>query len=745
MSPSLISTIITIAFFVIIALGFLFGFLKGAMKSLVDVIAALACTILALPITKIIVGFILLPGNIIRFSNWLISVLPSEAGEYVVMAQELLTNEGTKETANDIVKLVASLPILIVSPIVYMLVFAVLAIYLYIIALIIKIVACQKTKALPYRFLGGGFGAIACGIIFVMFLTPVWGYSNLATNVIDQYEEVLNEEAIENDQPPVELDDTIEIVRDYTNAIKKNGVPLVGYTLGGRAIFNSTTTMKVSGIKINLEKEISGAFNLYKAVDDLSGKPVKEFGDAEVESIENINKALEKSEFLPLLLSKVVSLTANEYHQGHAVLGVEKPNLSERFNPTFDRVLAVLKDTSTSDVKKDVRTVSNIVEGAITTGLWANATGEVDTWAIFENSDFLTIAFVELYKNPRTKNTVPYLVDAITNYTHDIYNDINDAETAPDEFNYDNYTEEQLALEAVNISNMTKELHAFYGSAEFSGEGKVRDVVSSADMAALGRGLEYMRDGLFTGRMFKIVFHALLHSEMADEIGIIDDALIENANQPDADLDKIFVSRQNIFKLAIAIQEKKDDDERKELMHSVVEDILQNDESASSMITKDNLLSLGMTTSEAESVEAIVNSMVDGAHKCEFESEEEKAIEIEKTEVIIDAVSNTVLSETSDSMFKTNDNDTSTTDMTAKEFVDGVLDSKLSSSMVNSAVVDENGEKIEDPYQIHDSLTASDKEEMTNAITESYAKEDLTDEERQALDSLSEIFGVTVK
>ena len=417
--------------------------------------------------------------------------------------------------------------------------------------------------------------------------------------------------------------------------------------------------------------------------------------------------------------------------------------MGDRFNPTFDKILAVLKDTDSDDIRKDIKTISNIANGSIEAGVIDEVTSsEIDVWKIAENEEFIAVVLVELYKNSRTKNMVPYLTSSLTNYVHELYNDINDTNTYAEKFDYESYDEEHLKEEAANIASIAKELHAFVDSTDFSAEEGAKEIIVNSDLAALGRALEYMREGMFTDRMFKILFHALLYSEAADELGIVDDTLIERANKPNSDIDKLLVSRQNVLRLAIAIQEKKSKEERTDLMHSVVEDILNEDESVGSLISKGNLVSVGMTTSEAESVEAIVNSMVDGAHKCEFDSEEERKEEIHKTEVIIDAVSNTVLTETEDSMFKTGEGDTSTTDMTAQEFVDGVLDSKLSSSMVNNAVVDENGETIEDPYKIQGSLSDSDMDEITNAINNTYAKEDLTEEEKQALDSLATIFGV---
>ena len=152
-----------------------------------------------------------------------------------------------------------------------------------------------------------------------------------------------------------------------------------------------------------------------------------------------------------------------------------------------------------------------------------------------------------------------------------------------------------------------------------------------------------------------------------------------------------------------------------------------------------------MKEKDAESIEGIVGSILEGANDCEFETEEERVQEVEKAEEIISAVGNTVLDKTEDNMFKTEENESSTTDMSAQDFVDSVLDSKLTSSMVQNASKGENGEIVNDPYKIQRELSDADKVEISQAINNTYASQDITEEERATLESLANIFGITIE
>jgi hypothetical protein len=242
------------------------------------------------------------------------------------------------------------------------------------------------------------------------------------------------------------------------------------------------------------------------------------------------------------------------------------------------------------------------------------------------------------------------------------------------------------------------------------------------------------------------LLHAVLRSEAITELGIVDPILIKNAEKEDSDLEGMLVARQNVMRLAIAIQGKEDSAQTRDLMEQVIEKLIAgDDESLGSIVNKDNLTSLGMKEKDAESIEGIVGSILDGANDCEFETEEERIEEVEKAEEIISAVGNTVLDKTEDNMFKAEGNETSTTDMTAQDFVDSVLDSKLTSSMVQNASKGENGETVNDPYKIQRELSDADKLEISQAINNKYASEDVTDEERATLESLANIFGITIE
>lgn len=766
-----ISVAITVIFFVCIVIGFIRGFFKGAIKSVIDVGVALLCAILALPITKGITRILVSSDVLNNVANKLMEILPSGAVSYVDEVKNYLASESTGEATKEILELVASLPTILLSPIVYLIVFVVLCVIGFIIASLIKLLACPKPKKLGWKILGGALSAGAYIVVFAVLLVPVIGYSNFAGNtaehcieLVEAYEEKEGEnvpseaKTLSSDTDSQEkstkekidlsgLKSPLNIVQEFTEPINDNFISKMVYALGGRGTFENLTTTKVARVKLNLQREVDGLIDISGAAICFLDTEPKYYDSTQSDAVSDINSALERSEYLPLLLSKIISFVSNEYYQGNDVFGIEKPDLGEDFNPTLDRVLFVLKDTDSNDIRKDIKTISNIANGALETGLIDEVTSEeIDVWKIIENEELLEIIFVELYDNERTRNMIPYVTSAITNYMYDLYDDINDTETEKDEFDYSKYNEYQLRQEAVYISSAIEEIHAFLDTIVLSEEEfDPKEAIMTANFGALGRGLENLRQSIFTERLFKLLLHAVLRSEAITELGIVDPILIKNAEKEDSDLEGMLVARQNVMRLAIAIQEKEDSAQTRDLMEQVIEKLIAgDDESLGSIVTKDNLISLGMKESDAESIEGIVGSMLEGANDCEFESETEQKEEIKKTEEIITAVGNTVLDKKAENMFDVSSDTTSATGMSAQEFVDSIIDSKLTSAMIQGASDGEDGETVKDPYKIQKELSDADKEAISEAINNDYASEDATDEQRKTLESLANIFGITI-
>ena len=798
METSTISLIITVAFLACLVVGFIRGFFKGIIKSGIDTFLGVLAVLVSFPVTRIIMGALVNSKSLSFIASEIMAALPSEFSPYVEAVKGYMESPESGALVGEVLELVAALPTIFIAPLIFLTVFLIIAFVLFGMGFFIKMFISSKKQKIGWRLFGGALGAATYILVLAVLVIPTNGYVNFTNEIAHHALEVVDANALpekeeaENDvteekadggivnvssseemgdgesgdidEPtdgvyeeesesegfeldPAVITPVLEGVIEYTSIAKENPILSVIHSFGGKRLFTSLTTVKTSSVSVNLEKELNGLIDICGVALKFVNTAPENYGEEQAIATEELNEILSSSDYIPELVSRVISFAAGELYQNGELFGFEKPNLGEEFNPALNRVLRVLKSTDANDLRKDINTVSKIASEALESGIVEmSVEGEFDVNALLEEKELFEAVFVELYKNSRTRNLIPYVMGYLTDYIYTLYNDINSSQTEVPEFDYSQYTEEQMYLEALYVTETIKEVKAFIETVDVTdNELDPKQIIMEADFAALGRGLENMRDSIFTERIFKIVVYAVLHSELAEKLAIVDADLIEHANDDDADLVSMLVSRQNIMKLAISIQEMTNRDQTNLLIGTVLESLLSEDTSSlTSIISKENLQIMGMNSQQAQSIEGIVGSMVNGASGFEFESEEEKQEEIKKTEEIIFAIGNTVLDEDREHhhMFDQGDGAGSTTDMTAESFVDTIVDSKLTSSMVQSATKNENGENVDNPYNLQGEISQGDVEEITNALNNKYAQDDVTEEQKQTLEALASIFGV---
>lgn len=748
MDPSIISLIVTIVALIMAAIGFLRGFFKGIIRSAVDIIFVIVGIVVSLIITNSIVSAIMRPDTMTYIMNEIQNGLPDGASnEYIGYLQEYIQSG---QISVEMFSSVMVLPVIIIGPFLFMLVYALVGIILKIPKLILEALVCPKGKETVSRVTGGIVGALRYVAVFMVFILPLIGYMNFVTEAVEYARAEPNEQVQPANEPVApeknagstgtdEQDSSTQEIITFVETINDNFFLSATYTLGGKMMFNSLTCASVGEVEISLEKEVKGIIDVYKAADGLTGTPISEYGSEQTEALDKVSLALSDSEYLPLLLSNVISFVSTEWLESGHVMGFEKVDLGDSFNPTLDRVLNVTKNTSSSDVKKDIETIKELINHSVEQGLFEEmAKGEdKDIWKILENSEFLEGYFTILYDNERTRGAIPYLSNATINYICRLYDDINGTVTIPKHMDRDKYTKESLSQEAEYISSAVRDIRRFIKSANFNDDAK--SIIINGNFEALGRGFESLRSSLFIGNSYDVLFYAILHSKKCQELGIVDDDFITKATEPDSDLDGMLVARQNLMKLAIALHDDPASEKTNALVHSAVEAMLTDDaDSIRAIITEENLKSLGIQVSSTSSLTTIMDSMLEAAQNNEYASEEEKKKEVELTENVVTAITSTAFNGSGDNMFKTGDDTSSTSNMSSDEFVDSILSSKLSSSMVKNAASNEEN----DPYNVQSKMTDSDRIQMASTITEKYSNPATTDEERETLIAIATVFGI---
>ena len=256
-----------------------------------------------------------------------------------------------------------------------------------------------STGSIGEKILGMALGALCGLLIFVVSWAPLTG----AIGLIGDLSDTLKTQT----QDVAELEEIYEIVDPITDsaAVKFTNA------MGGEAIFNSLTTARASGVKIQLRSEIDCIIAIVKNIDVFTDGG--EFTDEKIVTIANIvTDVFDNSTILPMLASEFITGAANAWSNNEAFCGVTLPidfENAELKGFILDTI-AGFKDSNVDTVRQDVHTIVNIavilVENDVLDSL---ETG--DAMQLLKDTEVMRPLLIEIFKNPHTAAIVDNTLD----------------------------------------------------------------------------------------------------------------------------------------------------------------------------------------------------------------------------------------------------------------------------------------------------------------------------------------------
>lgn len=731
-----IATGILIGFAAIGVIGFLFGFFKGTFRSLLDLGFLILNIILSLLVATIIAKNVV---NVELIAENLPKIAPS-----IGLSEEIVNQINTyledPELVSKVIALAVSLVSVVVMPIVFMVVFLVMGIILFIPKLLIQKIILPKTRGIGLKLGGGLIGAVVKVISLSVLLIPVIGYIHFANDTLD----LLN-----SDEQIIELNGVDQMLDEAANA------PVVKtiHSFGGEALFNTLTTATVDGISISLSNETNSAINLYKQANNFKGTSPSEYGEEQVKAIEEIEKIINEAELVPALLANTLSYVATEWNNGNTVFGIEKPVIGTELQEAVDNVISVLANSNSETLKEDTCTVAEIAKHAIENGV-VQAAITKDAGKILytlENTDVISDILVEMHKNERMKPVLPALTNGIVNYIYSIYDEVNGTTTEKRQMvDISGLTDDVVRQEGEYISAVIVELDAFLKSVQGKMNGDVLEILKSGDFAALGRAFNGIKKSYLFCDTYEFLLRTVLESKGCAQLGILDDQFIVNAIKHDSDMEMMLVARQKITLMVLSLHDGEELDYN-DAIEALLANITTGDaDSIKSIVTEENLKSLGVGGESAHTISGLLTSMVNSIQKEDLViTEENVSKEADSAGKVLTAVNSALENNAKDKnvFVSSNENDTteSTSNMSASEFVSTTLESELVSSMVIEATKDSKGNEVDDPYNVKDHLSENDIAELESVLNEEYSKTEESDEARkEKLDAIAHIFGVNI-
>lgn len=711
-------------------LGFIRGIFKGTFRSLTDIAFILLNALTSALISKGIMKLIFKPSTIYSALLKVNEKIAFEPLDSFIETIEPYMEEGAFLAEAELGYILA-LPAVIVTPLLFMVVFFLMGFIFKIIKLIVQKLLIPKTRNAGLRFLGAILGAVRSALALAIFLVPIIGYATFGLNTLHTMEAELDNEG---------LTETLEEIADYEGIVTDGAFGAVS-KCGGKWFFETLSTTKVHDSRISLVKETENGIEIYKSILPLMEIESGNITEKEIADINNAIDKIEGSEYLPGVLSSVMSQVSSELYENGKLFEFELPHFGKSLDPVVKKLLEVWATTDRDGVVADLRTYVNVFSSVVDHGLFEELSSEDgDLFDVLEEGEFYSDILICFYVNERTRPVVPTIANAIQSYLYEVYEEVNGFPYGDGEaVNVDEHkiNEVTLTAEGQRISIAIKDIHIFVKTIE--GIEYVDDIVKKGDFVALGSGLNQIRDSIFFGNSYRFLLDALLHSETCHNLGIFDSNFIESATKPNADMAELLLSRQHVAMLTMAMWDG-DKAAQEDALKVLIEKVAQEDSDAlKELVAAENLEKYGVKGEKGETISAVVSTLVTTLHEHEYESEEEKHIEAEKTAHILTVI-NSAHAKT-DGATDVFDDGTgnSKSGETAEQFIAEVLDSKVATEMIEAATKEVDST---DPYNVQGHLSANDVAMLEDALSTHYNDSSSTLDDKQTIKNIADIFGI---
>lgn len=377
----------------VMGIGVLLGIRRGYFKSVVHLISLAVSLPLAMLLAVLLRS--LAGAPLLSLAKKLLSDTDYTA---------LLENEANGEVLTALFSVV-------IAPIIFLILFAVIALLLK----IAEAAICKKHKETSpntNRLAGAALGFASSLVVLVAVFGSVIGLTGTARQALDAASEVAGKKAA-----------SFASAKEVLAAAEDNAVSVTFNAIGGKLIYNLTTSVKYDGKSGSLSSEIdcfSAAANLAGAL----SAETSEWGTKQTDSMKAAADSLDKSVLISTLLANVLSDASVSWNAGDAYCGIEKPELNKTIAPALDVLMKTYKECSKEQISENLNTLSTafklLVDNDVFTVLASKDSGISEISAVFANQD-MTDGLIEALQGDSTlKVLVPEIYNTILRAAADI-------------------------------------------------------------------------------------------------------------------------------------------------------------------------------------------------------------------------------------------------------------------------------------------------------------------------------------
>ena len=349
MNLSLIVTLVVAAYAVILGVIYMLKASKRSwVMSVVRIAVTVACAIAAIPLTRMLADLT---------ADTVYDLLRPYLGDEIVsfLDQVPVGAEGMRVLAA-----------LLVSPILYLLVFLVLR---WTVSLVVWIVE----KCVPFlrrrslRIVSMPLGAVNGILVAVVTLIPLCGYLAFGTHLLDTVvDSGMMESALVRENLP---DLTEEDVEELSGAVSEHPVMVYVHGTVGKPIFTALTTAELDAtnthgavLEMNLERELCGLLvTASHAMDVVESFEKADYTPADKELLFATADSLFESDWIRILAADTLVAMSETWLENKPFAGIDRPVLDASLNPTVNHVLEIFSTETPETLEEDIHVLLDLV------------------------------------------------------------------------------------------------------------------------------------------------------------------------------------------------------------------------------------------------------------------------------------------------------------------------------------------------------------------------------------------------
>ena len=215
------------------------------------------------------------------------------------------------------------------------------------------------------RICGGLLGVVSAFMIANVVALPVIGYAELVGNVSVVYFEGTDTSEFSREEstlPNFNNGTIYFMVEDYVKPINENWLAKTGYAALGRPMFRHMTATAYDNEEFQLEREAIAAIRLVKKGAALAENGFDNVNGDSVTQLHELVSVLDDSVLMPELAASLISNLCENWANGQALFGMEKPSFGELLDPTVDVLLDLLATMDRHVLVADLNTLLDVLD-----------------------------------------------------------------------------------------------------------------------------------------------------------------------------------------------------------------------------------------------------------------------------------------------------------------------------------------------------------------------------------------------